>query len=303
MTQIISSIDEIAPRYDAFFCDVWGVIHNGRAHFPAAAAALTRLRRQGKAVILLTNVPKPREPIPAQLDRLGFPRDAYDAIVTSGDAIRVELAERAPGPMYRIGPREYDRPLWEGLGLIEAPLDQARFIGISGLNRDDETPADYAETLCQAKSRGLDLVCANPDIVVQHGERLIWCAGAIAQDYANMGGHVVMAGKPHAPIYELAYQELARLLGPPASSPATMAPLHRRSPAGTPAVQARTLCIGDGVTTDIAGANAQGLDSLFIAAGIHGESLQTDGSLDPAKVDTALAAEQVHATYTMVALL
>ena len=280
MTQIFASIDEIAPRYDAVFCDVWGVIHNGRAHFPAAAAALRRLRAQGKAIILLTNVPKPRGPIPVQLDRMGFPRDAYDAIVTSGDAIRVELAERAPGPMYRIGPRDYDRPLWEGLGLIEAPLDQARFIGISGLNRDDETPADYADTLRQAKARGLDLVCANPDIVVQHGERLIWCAGAIAQDYANMGGHVVMAGKPHAPIYELAYRELEVI-------------------AGARVDKSRILCIGDGVATDIAGANAQGLDSLFIAAGIHGETLQTDGSLDPAKIEAALAAENVHAECAM----
>lgn len=294
MTQIVASIDEIAHRYDAFFCDVWGVIHNGRAHFPAAAAALQRLRRAGKAVILLTNVPKPRGPIPAQLDRMGFPRDAYDAIVTSGDAIRVELAERAPGPMYRIGPPEFDRALWEGLGLIEAPLAEARFVGISGLNRDDETPADYAETLRQAKARGLDLVCANPDIVVQFGDRLIWCAGAIAQDYANMGGRVVMAGKPHAPIYELARRELAQILGPPAPSPA-----------GTPAVQEsmRVLCIGDGVTTDIAGANAQGLDSLFIAAGIHGDTLRSNGALDPAKVDAALAAENARANYTMAALV
>ena len=127
MTEIIASIDAIAPRYDAFFCDVWGVIHNGRTHFPAAAAALQRVRRQGKAVILLTNVPKPRGPIPGQLDRLGFPRDAYDAVVTSGDAIRVELAERAPGPMFRIGPYDYDRALWEGLGLVEAP--QGRQVG------------------------------------------------------------------------------------------------------------------------------------------------------------------------------
>lgn len=287
MTQIVASIDEIAPRYDAFFCDVWGVIHNGRAHFPAAAAALQRLRRAGKAVILLTNVPKPRGPIPAQLDRMGFPRDAYDAIVTSGDAIRVELAERAPGPMYRIGPREFDRALWEGLGLVEAPLAEARFIGISGLNRVDETPADYVETLRQAKARGLDLVCANPDIVVQFGDRLIWCAGAIAQDYANMGGRVVMAGKPHAPIYELAHRELATILGPPASPPA----------------QRRVLCIGDGVATDIAGANAQGLNSLFIAAGIHGDTLRSNGQLDPTKVDAALAAEGARATYAMAELM
>jgi HAD superfamily hydrolase (TIGR01459 family) len=278
LTQAIASLDEIADRYDAFFCDVWGVIHNGRAHFPAAAAALRRQRLQGKRVILLTNVPKPRGPVPAQLDRLGFPRDAYDAIVTSGDAIRAELAARAPGPMFKIGPGDYDRPLWEGLGLTEAPLDQARFIGISGLNRDDETPADYAGVLRQARARDLELICANPDIVVRVGERLIWCAGAVAQDYAGMGGRVVMAGKPHAPIYALAYREADGV------------------------DKARILCIGDGAGTDIAGANAQGLDSLFIASGMHGEALWTDGVLDPTKVDAALAAEDARASYVMAAL-
>lgn len=284
MTKIIASLDAIADRYDAVFCDVWGVLHNGRAAYPAACAALQRFRRAGRHVILITNVPKPREPIPAQLDRLGVPRDAWDAIVTSGDATRVELAKRAPGPVFRIGPRDYDRTLWEGLHLAEAPLAEARFIGISGLNRDDETPADYADTLRQAKARNLDLICANPDIVVQHGDRLIWCAGAIARDYEALGGHVIMAGKPHAPIYELARHELS-LLSSAASDPV------------------RILCIGDGVVTDIAGANAQGLDSLFVAAGIHGETLWTSGALDPAKVDAALAAENARATYAMAALV
>lgn len=293
MTQPIESVDEIAERYDAVLCDVWGVIHNGRQAYPAACAALQRLKRAGKHVILITNVPKPRGPIPGQLDRAGVPRDAWDAIVTSGDAIRAELAQRAPGPMFKIGPDDYDRTLWEGLGLMQAPLSEAAFFAISGLNRDDETPEDYAGVLREAKARNLDFICANPDIVVQHGNRMIWCAGAIARDYEAIGGKVIMAGKPFPPIYDLARKELAQLLGPPAPSPA-----------GAPAVQEkpRILCIGDGVVTDIAGANAQGLDSLFIAAGIHGEGLWSDGKLDPAKVDAALAAENARATYAMAAL-
>lgn len=285
MTKLIASIDEIADRYDAVFCDVWGVVHNGRQAYPAACAALQRLRNAGKHVILITNVPKPRGPIPSQLDRAGVPRDAWDAIVTSGDAIREELAARAPGPMFKIGPDDYDRSLWEGLGLALAPLSDAAFFAISGLNRDDETPADYADILSEAKARNLDFICANPDIVVQHGNRMIWCAGAIARDYEAIGGNVIMAGKPFAPIYDLARKELASLLGPPAD---------QEGP--------RILCIGDGVVTDIAGANAQGLDSLFIAAGIHGEALWSNGKLDPAKVDAALAAENVRATYAMAAL-
>lgn len=283
MTQIITSLDTIADRYDALFCDVWGVLHNGRAAYPAACAALQRFKQAGKHVILITNVPKPRDTIPAQLDRAGVPRDAWDAVVTSGDATRVELVKRAPGPMLRIGPREYDRQLWEGLNLAEAPLSEARFIGISGLNRDDETPADYAELLRDAKARDLDMICANPDIVVRYDDRLIWCAGAIAQDYEKLGGRVIMAGKPHAPIYELAHREVALVAGK------TIDP-------------ARILCIGDGVVTDVVGANAQGLDCLFVAAGIHGETLWTSGALDPAKVDAALAAEDARATYTMATL-
>lgn len=283
MTRILSSIDEIAADYDAVLCDVWGVLHNGRAAYPAACAALQRFRRAGKPVVLITNVPKPRGPIPGQLDRAGVPRDAWDAIVTSGDATRAELAARAPGPVYRIGPRDYDRQLWEGLDLAEAPLNEARFIGISGLNRDDETPADYAKILRDARARDLEMICANPDIIVQFGDRMIWCAGAVARDYAALGGRVVMAGKPYAPIYDLARKELAPLLGERAPPPAI-------------------LCVGDGIPTDIAGANAQRMDSLFIASGMHGETLLSDGMLDPAKVDTALAAENVRATYAMAAL-
>ena len=281
MTHIIDSIDEVASRYDAVFCDVWGVVHNGRAPYAGAVAALQRLRAAGKLVILLTNVPKPRWSIPPQLDRLGVPRDAWDAVVTSGDAIRAELAARAPGPMFKIGPGDYDKPLWEGLGLIEAPLAEARFIGISGLNRDDETPADYASILREAKSRDMELLCANPDIVVQFGDKLIWCAGAVARDYEALGGRVIMAGKPYPPIYELAYKEIAALRG---------------------INKSRILAIGDGLPTDIAGANAQGLDCVFVASGMHGEALWTNGAIDATKVEQAMSETSARATYAMKAL-
>jgi HAD superfamily hydrolase (TIGR01459 family) len=278
VTRIIERIDEIAGRYDAVFCDLWGVVHNGRAPYAGAVAALQRLRAEGKTVILLSNVPKPHWSIPPQLDRIGAPRDAWDAIVTSGDAIRAELAARAPGPMFKIGRGDYDKPLWEGLGLVEAPLDEARFVAVAGLERDDETPADYAETLRTAQARDLEMLCANPDIVVQFGDKLIWCAGALARDYEAMGGRVVMAGKPFAPIYELAYRKLGG------------------------ADKARVLAIGDGLPTDIAGANAQGLDSVFIASGMHGEALWTNGALDAEKVEQALGEHGVRPTYAMRAL-
>lgn len=275
-----ATLDAVLDKYDAILCDVWGVLHNGRRLYPNAAPALQRARKAGKIVILLTNVPKPRGPIPGQLDRIGCPRDAWDVIVTSGDATRFELGARAPGPVFKIGPEEFDRPLWEGLGLETTSLDQARFVAISGLNREEETPEDYADILKQAKARDLEMICANPDIVVRVGDRLVWCAGAIARDYTAIGGRVVMAGKPYPPIYDLAYREL-------------------ETRAGRAIDKSRILCIGDGVPTDIVGANGQGLDCLFIASGMHGEALFSDGALDPAKVDAALAAEDVRANYVM----
>lgn len=279
---ILDSIDHIADRYDALFCDIWGVVHNGRRAYPAACAALQRARAAGKRVILISNVPRPRSVIPEQLAKVGAPSDAWDAIVTSGDATRAALTERAPGPVFRIGIEDYDAPLYEGLALETAPLEQARFISITGLFRWEDTPADYAEILRAARARNLEMVCANPDIIVQAGERMLWCAGAVARDYEKLGGRVVMAGKPFAPIYELAYRELEALGGAPN--------------------RARILCIGDGVGTDVAGANRQGLDCVFIASGMHGEALWINGRADPAKVDAVLAQENANAAYVMAAL-
>lgn len=282
MTELITSIDAIADRYDLFLCDVWGVVHNGRNVYAEAAAALQRLRAAGKTVILITNVPKPRGPIPKQLDRIGCPRDAWDVIVTSGDAIRAALSERAPGPMYKIGP-DYDYSLWEGLDLALAPLNQAGFVAISGLNDDNDTPEMYADVIREAKARNLDMLCANPDIIVQFGDRMIWCAGAVARDYAAIGGNVIMAGKPYAPIYDLAFREAAEIMNRNVD-------------------RTRVLAIGDGVGTDVKGASAQGIDCVFIGSGTHGENLLTAGMLDPAKVSAVLQADGVTARYAMRAL-
>jgi len=283
MTDLLSSLDQIADRYDAMLCDLWGVVHNGRRAFPAAVAALQRFRAGGGTVILISNVPKPRDPIGGQLDRLGVGRDAWDAIVTSGDAIRAELARRAPGPMYRIGPDD-DDALWAGLGLVETrDVAAARFLAISGL--DDpltETPADYAPLLAAARARDLALLCANPDIVVKVGERLIWCAGAVAAEYDKLGGATILAGKPHPPIYALAEAELRALKGPIDKS--------------------RILAIGDGAATDVLGANRYGIDALFIASGIHGEAQIQDGALSPAALADTLAEAGAAARYAMAAL-
>ncbi|MCB9878185.1 MAG: TIGR01459 family HAD-type hydrolase [Planctomycetes bacterium] len=278
----IDRLDELTDRYDAILCDVWGVIHNGRRVFADAAAALQRARRRGLLVVLLTNAPKPRDPLPGQLDRLGFPRDAWDEVVTSGDAIRDELRRRAPGKLFKIGPAS-DAVLWDGLGLERAPLDDADFFGVSGLEALEHTPATYAEVLQRARARDLELLCANPDVQVRYGEQLIWCAGALARDYQALGGRVVMAGKPFAPIYALAHREIAARLGR-AVEPA------------------RVLCIGDGIGTDVAGANRQAHDCLFVATGMHGERFAAQGAPAMDAIAAELAANGVHAEFVIDAL-
>jgi HAD superfamily hydrolase (TIGR01459 family) len=275
------SLESLASRYDAVLCDIWGVLHNGREVFPEAVDALMRFRELGGIVVLVSNVPKPRDPIPGQLARLGCPPGVYDAIVTSGDAIRAELRERAPGPMLKIGPAD-DDVLWQGLGLEQVDdVQDAAFLAISGLDKPfGEKPFDYSELLEDARDRNLELLCANPDLMVRVGEKLMWCAGTVAAQYERLGGRVVMAGKPFAPIYRLAFEEVENL-------------------AGRPIDERRLLAIGDGVGTDIRGANAAEIDSLFIASGMHGEALRTSGMLDSAKVAAALAAEDARADYVM----
>jgi len=265
--QPVAGLSHLAPRYDALLCDVWGVIHNGRESFPAACAALARFRANHGPVILISNAPRPCGPVIEQLDGLGVPRDAWTHVVTSGDATRRLLAERAPGPAWAVGP-DRDAPLYEGLGLQFADLPAARFISVTGpFDDENDEPGDYRDRFVAAIERNLDLLCANPDIVVQRGAKLVYCGGALAQLYESLGGRVIMAGKPFAPIYELALAKAAEALGRPLDP-------------------ARVLCIGDGLPTDVRGANARSLDILFCANGIHGaetvgpEGLKADAVAD-----------------------
>ncbi len=280
MIQTIDGLAALAGRYDVLLSDVWGVIHNGRESFVGPCAALARWRAEVGPVILISNAARPSAPVAEQLDGLGVPRAAWSALVTSGDVTRKLLAERAPGPAYRIG-ADRDAPLYEGLGLQFAPLDEARFIACAGLVNDEaETPEDYRELLTAAAKRRLPMICANPDRVVQRGDRLIYCAGALAELYQALGGgEVVMAGKPFAPIYEACLARAAELIGRPIDKP-------------------RVLAIGDGVVTDAKGANAQGVDLLFVAAGIHGAEMRdAGGRLDPVAAERLLAAGGAQATY------
>jgi HAD superfamily hydrolase (TIGR01459 family) len=282
MTDLPTGLSALSDRYDVLLCDVWGVIHNGVESFPEACQALVNWREQRGPVVLISNAPRPSSDVIAQLDELGVPRAAWSAFVTSGDATRVLLAQRAPGPAWIIG-RDRDFSLYAGLGLETAGPDQAAFVAVSGLVDDEvEVPNDYLDRLAVAAERKLPLICANPDRVVQRGDRLIYCGGALADLYESLGGgEVLMAGKPYAPIYDLSLAEAEKLLGQPVD-------------------RSRVLCIGDGVITDVKGAHDQGLACLFIAKGIHGEAaLGADGKLDHAKVEGLLAAESLGATHAM----
>jgi HAD superfamily hydrolase (TIGR01459 family) len=278
--QTIGAVGELAGHYDAVLCDVWGVLHDGREVFPGTADALIGLRASGVVVVLLTNMPRPSSTMPDALDRLGFPDAAWDAIVTSGDAIRTELSRRAPGPVLRLG-RDWDQGLWEGLGLefVDDP-DKARFAAIAGLRDGDDSPEAYTGLLRAARDQDLELLCANPDVQIMSGGQLRWCAGAVAQAYATLGGQVVQAGKPHAAIYDRAFEVV-----------------HALAIRAIP--RERILAIGDGTATDLLGANRQGLDCVFIASGIHGDSLLDDGEVALPRVHRELDAAEVRATYVM----
>ena len=237
-------------------------------------------------MVLISNSPRPSPGMITQMDALGVPRDSWRAVVTSGDATRAELAKRAPGPAWIIGP-DRDWPLYEGLGLdVAQGAEDAAFISVTGpINDETETPEDYRERLSAGAGRDLEMICANPDRVVQRGDRLIYCGGSLADLYESLGGRVTMAGKPFGPIYDLAVKEGQALLGRTVD-------------------RSRVLCIGDGVVTDVLGANRQALDCLFIAQGIHGDAARgPDGRLNPARAADLLKAETTYARYAALDLV
>ena len=280
-TRIIKGLGDVANGYDALLCDAWGVIHDGRRLLGDAADALTRWRAERGPVVVVTNAPRLSDVIPGQLDRLGLPRDAYDAVVTSGDATRAEVERRSDTPFFRLGPAK-DDGLFDAVRTEFVPLAAAGAILCTGLMDDErEAPEDYRGMLEGAAARGLPMVCANPDRIVRFGDRVLYCAGALADLYEEVGGEVVMAGKPHVPIYRLAL-EAARAAGSGAERP---------------------LAIGDSVRTDLTGAARAGLDAVFVAGGVSlEESRGDDGHLDERAVRELLMREGARAAYAMEAL-
>ena len=254
LPSLLPHFSTVAPDYDVLLSDVWGVVHNGIVAFPAACDALMRARARGASVILITNAPRPSEAVMRQIDKLHVPREAYDAIVSSGDVTRSVIRSRPGQTLFHMGPAR-DHSIFTGLDIKFTPLDSADYVVCSGLVQDEtETPEDYRPQLELMLERKMFMLCGNPDVVVERGHKLVYCAGALADMYRTMGGEVLYAGKPYKPIYDMALAKAAEAAG-------KTAPLKR------------VLAIGDSVRTDLTGAHAAGIDFLFVTSGIHAEEL------------------------------
>lgn len=258
----ISGLADLAGRYDAVLSDVWGVVHNGVAAFPGAVDALVQYRKAGGKVVFITNAPRPSAPLIEMLDELGVTRDAYDAIVSSGDATRVMISKYSGKAIHHVGPPTEDDALYEGLNVRRTDAEEAEAVVVTDLDTDDDTPEMYRQRAKLWLARKLPMICANPDRVVEHGDQIIYCGGALGDLYAAMGGMVLMAGKPYQPIYEEAFR-LAELA------------------AGKTLDKSRVLAIGDSVRTDATGAAKFGLDLLFVTGSIHAAELDAFGKPDP----------------------
>ncbi|MEX0317936.1 MAG: TIGR01459 family HAD-type hydrolase [Ruegeria sp.] len=287
MTQIITALSEVSDRYKALFVDLWGCVHNGITAYPEAVAALQTYRAQGGIVVLVTNSPKPRAGVGEQLTQFNVPADAYDTIATSGDSARSAMFLGAVGEkVYFMGEWQRDAEFFEPLKLLEhpihierVPLDQAEGIVCCGPFDPHADPDVNRPDFLLAKHKGLKLLCANPDIVVDRGEVREWCAGALARLYTEMGGESLYFGKPHPPIYDLARRRLMAL--------------------GTDVPDSEILVIGDGPHTDIAGGIGEGLDSLFITGGLAASETKTSYQPDPDALSRYLEMEKMDPTYSI----
>ncbi len=270
---------ELADKYAGWLCDVWGVLHNGEAAFPPAVDALCRYRAGGGHVVLITNAPRQSSEVLPYLAELGVPDEAFDLTVTSGDVTRKLVEARPEAPLYHLGPAR-DYPMLEGLKNPMVGLEEAEICLLTGaVDDENETAEDYDDQLQAMLANTVTLICANPDLVVRRGARLVICAGAIAQRYEEMGGEVVIAGKPKAPIYEAACAEMERL-------------------AGRQMAKDELLAVGDGLPTDVRGGVENGFDVYFLTAGIHEKELGTVSGPDgPAKV-----AQKVHEQFPHIRL-
>ena len=289
MTQIISAIEEIFAPYDVLYCDLWGCLHNGKTLFPEAVTALQAFRRKGGAVVLLTNAPRTQHAVRKRVMSMGLPDDAYDVIAASGDATQEAMLTGAAGrKLWHLGPGKDEDlftmvPEWlrDQPPIERVALDEAEGIICTGpFDEFNETPEDYRARFLLAKTKGLKMLSANPDLVVDFGETRIFCAGALAELYEEMGGEVLSFGKPHPPVYDYARRQLAAK--------------------GISYDNDAVLAIGDGVRTDIRGAQAEGVDAVFVTGGLEAQRFGNDPATpDPNLLAAWLEAENLHPRFAM----
>ena len=281
---ILAHAGPLLARYQVIFCDVWGVMHNGRTAYAESGEALARFRAQGGTVVLVSNAPVPAEGVERVLEKTGVRRDAWDAIVSSGDITLAHIAEKGYRRLHRIGPASRDSRLFARLPGSDTPLAEADAIVCTGLvDEINHSVATYRPLIEQGIARGLPFVCANPDLVVDVGEKRYLCAGSIAAEYERCGGTVFWAGKPHPSAYRAALKRASELRG---AEPE----------------RARILAIGDAVRTDLAAAQGMGIDALFIASGIHNDEVLVDGTIHPGKLAALFAPGTPLAVATMTQL-
>ena len=286
MTRLITALSEVAPHYDALFVDLWGCVHDGVRALPDACTALSRYRESGGAVVLVTNSPRPRDAVERQLRHFGVPDAAWDTIATSGDSARAAMFEGAVGSrVYFIGQPDETR-FFDPIAVVSAPVEvslvplaEAEGIVCTGPFDPLADLDEMRPQLLHAKTRGLRMLCANPDIVVDRGEVREWCAGALARLYTEMGGTSLYFGKPHPPIYDLAHRRLAEI--------------------GRDTDNAGILAIGDGAQTDIRGAMGEDIASLFITGGLAAEETRTGEQPDQAALDAYLDRESIAPDYAI----
>lgn len=253
---MLAGVSALAPDYDGFVLDLWGVIHDGIEPYPGVLDCLARLRAAGKATVLLSNAPRRATAVIEAMEAMGIPRACYDEVLSSGEAAWHALARRDDPWHAALGRRCHligaarDRNMLDGLDIEEAARPGAAdFILNTGIARDEETVADHEAALAEGAAAGVPMVCANPDLEVIRGGRRVICAGLLAARYEALGGQVRYHGKPHPPVY----RQCLAMLGV--------------------ADRARVVAIGDSLRTDIAGARGAGIDSVLVTGGIHAEEL------------------------------
>ena len=245
----LSGLNKIYSKFDIFFVDLWGVVHNGIECYSEALKVLKNIKKN-KKIILISNAPRPSNSVQKFLNKIKFKRKLYNLLITSGDSTRHYLKALSKNKsFYHLGPKR-DKSLFMDLGLKKSSINNADFVVCTGVNNNKDNLSKYIPTLKKIKKKNLKMICANPDLIVHRGNRTEYCAGSIAKLYEKMGGKVKYFGKPYKYFYKYIYDLIKKK--------------YRKN-----INKKKILVIGDNLNTDILGSNNFKVKNLFIAGGIH----------------------------------